>query len=154
MRIGVLSDTHGTLRPQVVERLAGCDRLLHAGDVGRSEILDELAAIAPLAAVRGNVDTHGGLARLPDTLAGELAGLPFRMVHRRDEIEPDWPGKLRLIVYGHSHRPEISWQGSCLMLNPGACGQRRFQLPLTIAILTVTDQRFVPEILSVEDPAP
>lgn len=153
MKVGVISDTHGALRSPVVARLAGCDRILHAGDVGRAEILDELAAIAPVAAVRGNVDAGGRLAHLPDTLAGELDGLPFRMVHRRDDIDPAWPRTLRLIVYGHSHRPEISWQGSCLILNPGACGQRRFHLPLTVAVLTVTDQRFVPEILSVEDSA-
>ncbi len=148
MRVGVLSDTHNLLRPRVLELLAGCDRLLHAGDVGRPEILARLRQIAPVEAVRGNTDTG---ATLPETLTGELAGLPFGMVHRREDIPPEWPARLRLLLYGHSHRPELSWRGDCLLLNPGACGARRFHLPLTLAILTVVEgPRIVPEILAVE----
>ena len=155
MRIGVLSDTHGRLRPRVLELLAGCDRLLHAGDVGGPEILEALAKIAPVEAVRGNWDTQGPAARLPETLTGALGdppGLPFGMVHRKEDVPPDWPKRLRLILFGHSHRPEIAWRGDCLMLNPGSCGVRRFHLPLTLAILTVAREplRIVPEILAVE----
>jgi putative phosphoesterase len=150
MRIGVLSDTHNLLRPQVLDLLAGCDRILHAGDVGQPEILAALRRIAPVAAVRGNTDTGGVAAELPATLAGDLDGLPFRMVHRREDADPSWPARLRLLVFGHSHRPELEWQGSCLLLNPGSCGPRRFHLPLTLAILTVADQRIVPEIRAVE----
>lgn len=152
MRIGVLSDTHGLLRPEVLARLAGCDRLLHAGDVGEPEILALLGRIAPVQAVRGNTDS-GVMAALPETLTGELAGLPFGMVHRQEDIPPDWPRHLRLILFGHSHRPELSWQGNCLLLNPGACGARRFSLPLTVAVLTLVQEpkiRIVPEILAVE----
>src|SRR6185436_13174121 len=149
MRVGVVSDTHNLLRPRVLERLDGCERILHAGDVGDLEILERLRRIAPVAAVRGNMDS-GAAAELPETLAGDLGGLPFRMVHRREDVDPDWPRKLRLIVFGHSHRPELEWHGNCLLLNPGACGPRRFHLPLTLAILTVADNRIVPEILSVE----
>lgn len=150
MRVGVLADTHGLLRPRVEELLAGCQRILHAGDVGDPEVLVRLGRIAPWAAVRGNVDREPPLADLPATLAGKLAGLPFRMTHRREEVEPSWPGKVRLVVYGHSHRPELAWQSGCLLLNPGACGRRRFHLPLTLAILTVEENRIVPEILAVE----
>lgn len=150
MRVGVLSDTHGLLRPQVTALLAGCEAILHAGDVGDPEVLRRLREIAPVSAVRGNTDTAGVLARLPDDLGGELDGLRYRMVHRREEADPGWPADHALIVYGHSHRPELTWQGSCLLLNPGACGQRRFRLPLTVAILTVVDGRIVPEIRSVE----
>jgi putative phosphoesterase len=152
MRVGVLSDTHNRLRPRVLELLAGCDRLLHAGDVGEPAILESLRRIAPVLAVRGNTDT-GPMAVLPETLIGEIVGLPFGMVHRREDVPPDWPRRLRLIVYGHSHRPELSWRGDCLLLNPGACGARRFHLPLTLAILTVVEDstlRIVPEILAVE----
>jgi putative phosphoesterase len=152
MRVGVLSDTHNRLRPRVLELLAGCDRLLHAGDVGEPAILESLRRIAPVEAVRGNWD-KGPLAVLPETLTGEIGGLPFGMVHRREDVPPDWPQRLRLIVYGHSHRPELSWRGDCLLLNPGACGARRFHLPLTLAILTVVEDstlRIVPEILAVE----
>lgn len=150
MRVGVISDTHNLLRPRVLERLAGCERILHAGDVGDLEILEPLRRIAPVAAIRGNTDAGATAAGLPDTLEGDLAGLPFGMVHRREDIDRKWPGRLRLVVFGHSHRPELEWRGDCLLLNPGACGQRRFHLPLTLAILTVADNRIVPEILSVE----
>ncbi len=149
MRVGVLSDTHGLLRPAVLDRLAGCERILHAGDVGAPEILDALRSIAPVEAVRGNVDV-GAMARLPESVASDLGGLPFRMIHRREDADPKWLPRLRLLVFGHSHRPEISWEGACLLLNPGACGQRRFKLPLTVAVLTVSDDRIVPEILAVE----
>jgi putative phosphoesterase len=152
MRVGVLSDTHNLLRPRVLERLAGCELLLHAGDVGDLSLLDPLREIAPVVAVRGNTD-HGAAARLPETAEGDLAGLPYRMVHRREDVDPAWlrgRAAVRLVVHGHSHRPEVSWHGDCLLLNPGACGGRRFHLPLTIAILTVADRRIVPEILSVE----
>jgi uncharacterized protein len=149
MRVGVVSDTHNLLRPRVLERLAGCERILHAGDVGDLEILEELRRIAPVEAVRGNTDA-GAAAALPESLAGDLAGLPFRMVHRREDADPAWMPRLRLLIFGHSHRPELEWRGDCLLLNPGACGPRRFRLPLTLAILTVADQRIVPEILAVE----
>jgi putative phosphoesterase len=150
MRVGVVSDTHNLLRPRVLERLDGCERILHAGDVGDLEILEQLRQIAPVAAIRGNTDTGATAAELPETLAGDLGGLPFRMIHRREDANRTWPSRLRLLVFGHSHRPELEWQGNCLLLNPGACGQRRFHLPLTLAILTVADNRIVPEILSVE----
>lgn len=150
MRVGVLSDTHGLLRPEVLARLEGCERILHAGDVGDREVLERLRRIAPVAAVKGNVDLAPSLAELPATLAGELAGLPFRMTHRREDVERRWVKKVRLVVYGHSHRPELAWESGCLLLNPGACGRRRFHLPLTLAILTVADNRIVPEILAVE----
>jgi putative phosphoesterase len=150
MRVGVVSDTHNLLRPRVLERLDGCERILHAGDVGGLEILEQLRRIAPVSAIRGNTDAGATAAALPETLEGDLGGLPFGMVHRREDAGRTWPSRLRLLVFGHSHRPELEWQGNCLLLNPGACGQRRFHLPLTLAILTVADNRIVPEILSVE----
>ena len=150
MRVGVLSDTHNLLRPRVLELLAGCERILHAGDVGDLPVLEQLRRIAPVEAVRGNTDAGPVAATLPETLTGDLSGLPFRMVHRREDADPAWISQVRLLVFGHSHRPELSWQGQCLLLNPGACGPRRFHLPLTLAILEVADNRIVPEILAVE----
>jgi len=150
MRITVLSDTHGLLRPEVPPLVRGSDLILHAGDVGDPDILDQLGEIAPVVAVRGNMDGSGAVARLPATAEGELAGLPYRMVHRREDIPDSWRRDARSIFYGHSHRPEIDWHGDCLLLNPGAIGPRRFKLPLTLARLTVTDGRIVPEILAVE----
>lgn len=119
MRVGVVSDTHNQLRPRVLERLAGCERILHAGDVGDLEILEILRRIAPVEAVRGNTDTGATAAMLPETLTGDLGGLPFHMVHRREDIDRTWPSRVRLLVFGHSHRPELEWQGNCLLLNPG-----------------------------------
>jgi putative phosphoesterase len=150
MRVGVIADTHGLLRPRVLTLLQGCDRILHAGDVGTAEVLAGLREIAPVEAVRGNIDTGPETMSLPPVVAGELGGLPFRMVHRREDAESAWMNGLRLLVFGHSHRPELQWQGACLLLNPGACGQRRFSYPLTLAVLTTRDGRLVPEILAVE----
>ncbi|MEM7051528.1 MAG: metallophosphoesterase family protein [Acidobacteriota bacterium] len=151
MRIGVLSDTHGLLRPQVLDLLAGCEAILHAGDIGDPAILDRLAAVAPVAAVRGNNDRGPSYGALPDVLEGELGGLTYRMIHRRQDVEDEWARSARLIVYGHSHRPELEWRGGCLLLNPGACGRRRFQLPLTLARVTLRDGRIEPEIHVVDD---
>ena len=150
MRVGVLSDTHNLLRPRVLELLAGCDRILHAGDVGDLHLLEPLRRIAPVEAIHGNTDSGETAAALPEVLAGDLDGVTFRMVHRREDADRSWLAGLGLLVYGHSHRPELSWHGSCLLLNPGACGPRRFHLPLTLAILRVADHRIVPEILAVE----
>jgi uncharacterized protein len=122
MRVGVLSDTHGLLRPKVLELLGGCDRLLHAGDVGGPEILRRLREIAPVEAVRGNTDEEEGgpiTAALPPSLTGDLAGIPFHMVHRREDVDPAILRRVRLVVFGHSHRPELEWKGATLLLNPG-----------------------------------
>jgi uncharacterized protein len=151
MRVGVIADTHGLLRPRVLELLAGCQRILHAGDVGSAEVLARLREVAPVEAVRGNVDTGPDADVLPFSVDGDLAGLPFHMVHRREDADLRDLKRLRLLVFGHSHRPELEWRGGCLLLNPGACGARRFTLPLTLAILTVAENRIVPEILAVED---
>jgi hypothetical protein len=150
MRVGVLADTHGLLRPKVLTLLTECDRILHAGDVGSAEVLAALREIAPVEAVRGNIDIGPETGTLPPSVSGELAGLSFRMVHRREDAEPAWMKGLSLLVFGHSHRPELLWQNGCLLLNPGACGPRRFSYPLTLAILTIAEGRLVPEILSVE----
>jgi putative phosphoesterase len=146
----VLSDTHGVLRPRVAALLAGCDRILHAGDVGTGEVLARLRGIAPVEAVRGNVDAGPEVGALPAVLTGELDGLAFAMTHRREDVDPAWIRRMGLVVFGHSHRPEMAWQGACLLLNPGACGQRRFAYPLTLAVLTVAAGRIVPEIREVE----
>lgn len=150
MRVGVISDTHGLLRPRVLTLLEGCDRILHAGDVGGAEVLSKLREIAPVEAVRGNMDSGADAEELPPLLSGELDGLPFRMIHRREDIDPAWSKSVRLLIFGHSHQPELLWQGACLLLNPGAAGPRRFSYPLTLAILTILEGRIVPEILAVE----
>src|SRR5690348_10832895 len=101
VRVGVLSDTHNQLRPRVLELLAGCDRILHAGDVGELDILHQLERIAPVAAVRGNTDTGRTAAELPEELTGSLDGLDFGMIHRREDVPRDWPSRLRMVIFGH-----------------------------------------------------
>ena len=150
IKLGIVSDTHGLLRPEVLDRLAGSDRILHAGDVGAVEILEQLRELAPVDAVRGNVDLGDGLASLPTVVAGTAEEVSYRMIHQREHVPAEWQKEARLILFGHSHRPEMEWHGNTLWLNPGAAGRRRFHLPLTVAIVTVDGRRIVPEILSVE----
>ena len=136
--IGVISDTHGLLRPQAVEALAGVDHILHAGDVGDPGILDALGEIAPLTAIRGNVDVSGICAELPPTEAVELGGRLFYLVHALQDLDinPSAAG-VAVVVYGHSHRAEVAERGGVMYLNPGSAGPRRFSLPATLARVTV-----------------
>ena len=138
MLIGVISDTHGLLRPEALVALAEVEHILHAGDVGKPEILDELRKIAPVTAIRGNVDVSGACAELPATDVVELAGRLFYLVHSvRDlDINPVVAG-VAVVVSGHSHKPSVETKRGVMYLNPGSAGPRRFQLPVTVALATV-----------------
>jgi uncharacterized protein len=138
MLIGVISDTHGLLRPEALVALAEAEHILHAGDVGNPEILDKLRKIAPITAIRGNVDVSGPCAELPATDVVELAGRLFYLVHSvRDlDINPKVAG-VAVVVSGHSHKPSVETKGGVMYLNPGSAGPRRFQLPVTVALVTV-----------------
>ncbi len=140
MLIGVLSDTHGLLRPEAVAELAGVDHILHAGDDGDPAILDHLREIAPVTAIRGNVDTHGPCSNLPATEAVELSGHLFYLVHSVDwlDISPKAAG-ISAVISGHSHKPSIDHRDGVLYLNPGSAGPRRFSLPITLARITLTN---------------
>jgi putative phosphoesterase len=147
MRIGVISDTHGLLRPEAAAALSDCAHILHAGDVGDDAILKTLRTIAPLTVIRGNVDTTGLCAALPATDAVELAGKLFYLVHRREDLDlhPRAAG-IAAVVFGHSHRPDISWHAGVLYLNPA--GPKRFRLPVTIGILECTQDTVTPSIVA------
>lgn len=134
-RIGVISDTHGLLRPELLELLQGCERILHGGDINRQSILDELEQIAPVHAVRGNNDKEWA-AGLPETLRLNLHGVQIFMIHNRRQIEEELTGT-DVVIYGHSHKYEEAYVGDCLWLNPGSCGPRRFTQPITMAILEI-----------------
>jgi hypothetical protein len=138
--VGIISDTHGLLRPEAVEALLGVDHILHAGDVGAAGILDMLGEIAPLTAIRGNVDVSGICASLPPTEVVELGGRLFYLVHALEDlgIKPQAAG-IAAVVYGHSHRPEMLQSEGVLYLNPGSAGPRRFDLPITLAKVYVDD---------------
>jgi putative phosphoesterase len=146
--IGVLSDTHGLLRPELLPALAGVDHILHAGDVGDPAILTALANIAPVTAIRGNIDTHGPNSLLPATEAIELAGCLLYMVHSREDLDlnPQAAG-IAAVIYGHSHKPSIEDHHGVLYLNPGSAGPRRFNLPITCALLRITNAHPQAEIL-------
>jgi uncharacterized protein len=134
MTIGVISDTHGLLRPEALEALAGADHILHAGDVGDPAILDRLRRIAPLTAIRGNVDVEGACGALPATEVVELNGRLFYLVHSLQDLDINpVAATVAVVVSGHSHRPEIAEIQSVLYLNPGSAGPRRFNLPVTVA---------------------
>ena len=136
MKLGVLSDTHGLLRPEVLTKLEGCDAIFHAGDVGDATILDALRAIAPTYAVRGNVDRTGPTAELPSQEAVEIGGHFLYMLHILEDLDihPKASG-ISAVFYGHSHKPLIEYRSGVLFLNPGSCGPRRFSLPVTLALV-------------------
>jgi hypothetical protein len=148
MRIGVISDTHGLLRPEAMDALTGCAHILHAGDVGDDAILDALRKIAPLTAIRGNVDHCGACAKLPATETVELDGKLIHMLHARQDLDlhPHAAG-IAAVIFGHSHQLEISWINGVLYFNPGSAGPRRFNLPVTIGILECSSNTLTPGIV-------
>jgi putative phosphoesterase len=138
--LGIISDTHGLLRPEALAALRDCSRIIHAGDVGSSDILSRLRDIAPTVAVRGNVDGGGWAVELPMMRVVEFEGFKIYVRHIVDEIDvvPSHEG-LGAVVYGHSHKPSIERRDGVLYLNPGAAGPRRFNLPVTVAKMWVED---------------
>lgn len=148
MLIGVISDTHGLLRPEVLVALAEAEHILHAGDVGDVSILEELTKIAPVTAIRGNVDMHGECAALPATEAVELGGQLFYMVHSVHDLDinPKAAG-VAVVVSGHSHQPALENKGGVMYLNPGSAGPRRFRLPVSVALVTATEESVAARIV-------
>ena len=136
-RIGVISDTHGTLRPDVAERLKGCDYIIHAGDFDRESLLLELEDIAPLCAVRGNNDWGSWAQDLPYQRTFAIEGVTFFMTHKREDVPRVLKAGVRAVIFGHSHQYFQSESGGRLWLNPGSCGRPRFRCELSMAILTV-----------------
>jgi hypothetical protein len=146
--LGVISDTHGLLRPEAVAALQGADRILHAGDVGAAEILDALAKIAPLTAVRGNVDTAPWARSLPETEVIEVGGVSIYIIHNIDQLDlkPEAAG-FEVVIYGHSHQPKSEEKNGVLFFNPGSAGPRRFNKPVSVGKLKILAGRVDPEIL-------
>jgi putative phosphoesterase len=147
MRVGIISDTHGLLRPEVFERFAGVDHILHAGDVGPAELLIELEAIAPVTAVWGNTDGWDVRERVPEVAQVELEGVRVVVIHGQQFGSPTpaavagaHPGA-GLVVFGHSHKPLIERVGGTLAVNPGSAGARRFRLPVSVALATLEGGR-------------
>jgi putative phosphoesterase len=140
MLIGVISDTHGLLRPEAVAALRGVEHILHAGDVGDVAILDALREIAPVTAIRGNVDVSGACAELPSTDVVELGDRLFYLVHSVHDLDinPAAAG-VAMVVSGHSHKASVQVRDGVIYFNPGSAGPRRFSLPVTVGFVTVED---------------
>ena len=149
MRIGLISDTHGLLRPEALDFLAGSDHIVHGGDIGNPDILARLAAIAPLTVVRGNNDTAAWARDIPVTALVAPGGVPVYVIHDLKELDIDPPGSgVRVVVSGHSHRPACVERGGVLYVNPGSAGRRRFSLPIAAGELLIEDGRVVPRLVT------
>jgi uncharacterized protein len=148
-KIGIISDTHGLLRPEAIAALRGVEHILHAGDVGNPLILDSLRALAPVTAIGGNIDVEGPCSHLPATEVVTFHGHTFYMLHDRQalDLDPAAAG-FSAVISGHSHRPLIEWRQGVLYMNPGSAGPRRFSLPISIGMLTIDGDALQPQLLN------
>jgi putative phosphoesterase len=151
MRIGVISDTHGLLRPEALGALRGVDRILHAGDVGGPEILDRLRELAPVTTVRGNIDREPWAVALADNEVLEVDGISIYLLHNLDQLDlkPEAAG-FRIVIYGHSHRPKIEEKNGVLYFNPGSAGPQRFQLPVSVGVMEIKDGNIRVRVINLE----
>ncbi len=151
MILGVISDTHGLLRPEAIEALRGSGGILHAGDVGAPEILEALAQIAPVTAIRGNVDTDVWARALPKTEVVEAGGVAIYMLHDLGQLDLKLgTGGFRVVVYGHSHQPKIEEKNGVLYFNPGSAGPRRFHLPVSLGKLLIREREVRAELIELK----
>ena len=149
--LGVISDTHGLLRPEAVEALRGSDRILHAGDVGTREIVEALTQIAPVTAIRGNVDTDAWARALPKTEFVEAGGVSIYILHDLGHLDLKLGAAgFRVVVYGHSHQPKIEEKNGVLYFNPGSAGPRRFHLPVSVGRLMIEAGKVRAELVELE----
>lgn len=151
--VGVISDTHGLLHDEATAALRGVGHILHAGDIGAPGILDQLRLLAPVTAIRGNVDREKWARKLPLTEVIELAGISIYMLHNVDELDlkPEASG-FRVLVYGHSHQPGMEEKNGVLYFNPGSAGPRRFKLPVTVGRLAINDGEVRGELVELKIP--
>ena len=145
--VGVISDTHGLLRPEAIAALEGVQRIVHAGDIGGAEILAALSRIAPVTAVRGNNDREAWARKIEERAVLDIEGHRLLVLHDLEELEVD-PARAgyAVVIAGHSHQPRIERRDGVLFLNPGSAGPRRFKLPISLAILSVSAQTLDAEL--------
>ena len=153
--LGLISDTHGLLRPEALTALQGCQAIIHAGDVGEPAILERLKVIAPVMAIRGNVDTEPWARTLPATEVVRIENILIYVLHNLSQLDlnPKVAG-FQIVVSGHSHKPDSSWYEGVLYINPGSAGPRRFSLPVTVARLDLSKTPWQPQFLHLLPPAP
>jgi putative phosphoesterase len=149
MRIGLISDTHGLLRPEALAALQGCAQIIHAGDIGKPAVLDGLRALAPREAIRGNIDTAEWARELPERLDLRIGGLSLHVLHdlKQLDIDPLAAG-IDVVIAGHSHKPKVEQRDGVLYINPGSAGPRRFSLPISLALLELNDGDAQVELIS------
>jgi putative phosphoesterase len=150
-RVGVISDTHGLLRPEALAALRGSELIVHAGDVGGADILERLRAIAPVVAVRGNTDRHAWAAQLRLTEVVQVGQVSLYVLHDMGQLNLDPAAAgFSAVIYGHSHQPSIERRNGVLYLNPGAAGPRRFRLPVSVARVRVDEGSVDAELIELE----
>lgn len=148
LRIGLISDTHGLLRPEALEALRGSDRIVHAGDIGDAGILEALARIAPVTAVRGNNDTGPWASRIRETETLTAGGVEIHVIHDISRLAGDPAAQgMSVVVSGHSHRPAQAIRGGVLYINPGSAGPRRFSLPVSVGCLEISGSGVEPSLI-------
>jgi hypothetical protein len=153
--IGVISDTHGLLRPEIKRKLGHCDLIVHAGDIGAGGLLGELRKIAKVIAVRGNTDTGSWALPLRATECVQFAGKTIYVIHAFENINteshPAGDGRIDIVVFGHTHRPFIKQEGDTLYFNPGSAGPRRFDLPVSMGYIRIGPRETTPEIIEINE---
>jgi putative phosphoesterase len=151
--VGVISDTHGLLRPEALAALAGVERIVHAGDIGARDVLETLGRIAPVTAVRGNNDRERWAADIPETDVLEIGDVSLYVLHDLHELDLDpRAAGFAAVIAGHSHQPRMDERDGVLYLNPGSAGPRRFKLPISLARLTVTGARLQAKLVTLDVP--
>ena len=149
VRVGLISDTHGLLRPEALDFLAGCDHIVHGGDIGNAAILERLAEIAPLTVVRGNNDREAWARPIPVSVTLRIAGVALHAIHDLKELDVDpVAAGVRVVISGHSHKPACAERGGVLYINPGSAGRRRFSLPISAAELIIENGSVRPRIVT------
>lgn len=150
-RVGLISDTHGLLRPAAMDFLRGCQRIIHAGDIGGVALMEALSAVAPVTAVRGNNDRGEAFADLPQTATIELGGVRVHVLHDLKElaIDPRAQG-VHVVVSGHSHKPLVEEREGVLYVNPGSAGRRRFRLPISVGELLIDGCEVMPRVVELD----
>ncbi len=148
MKVGLISDTHGLMRAEALQALAGSDFIIHAGDIGDQAVIERLAEIAPVTAVRGNNDTDAWAAEIPETNVLDAKGIRFFVLHSVKDLDVD-PAEagFQAVVSGHSHRPEIQVREGVLFINPGSAGPRRFRLPISVATIVCRNGLIAPQLV-------
>ncbi|MGH9374102.1 MAG: metallophosphoesterase family protein [Vicinamibacterales bacterium] len=149
--LGLISDTHGLLRPEAVAALRGCDSLIHAGDIGSAEVLEQLRQVAPVVAVKGNVDTGAWSWGLPRTEVVEFGSRTIYVIHILSDLNLESPpAGVSAVVCGHSHKPSVEERDGVLYVNPGSAGPRRFRLPVSVARMSLTEGRLIVRIVELD----